>query len=87
MRLINAGGFSTDERKQWRTVIFNNLSQAFQIILRAMDEQDVTLNDPANEVGQFCAEVVGTIRLKKNTAICSHHTPRQRNHCLTSFPA
>jgi len=38
MRLIHAGGFSQDERKQWRVVIFNNLVHAFQIVLREMEE-------------------------------------------------
>lgn len=41
MRLINKGGFTEDERRQWRVVIFNNLVQAFNIVLRAMAEHDV----------------------------------------------
>jgi len=41
MKLINTGGFTDDERRQWRVVIFNNLVQAFNIILRAMAEHDV----------------------------------------------
>ena len=50
MRLIHAGGFSPDERKQWRIVIFNNLTQAFSIISRAMEEQDVPFENQGNLV-------------------------------------
>lgn len=50
MRLIHTGGFSDKERMQWRIVIFNNLSQAFQIILHAMVEQEMAFENPANEV-------------------------------------
>jgi len=45
MRLIHAGGFSPDECKQWRVVIFNNLVQAFHTVLTAMYEFDVHADD------------------------------------------
>ncbi|KAK5001388.1 hypothetical protein LTR60_007394, partial [Cryomyces antarcticus] len=48
MRLIHAGGFNKTERKQWRVVIFNNLVHAFQIILGAMQEQELEFEDEAN---------------------------------------
>ena len=48
MRLIHAGGFSKSERKTWRSVIFNNLINAFQIILGAMEEQNTHFEDDAN---------------------------------------
>ncbi|KAK3056123.1 hypothetical protein LTS18_011693, partial [Coniosporium uncinatum] len=48
MRVIHAGGFSRHERKQWRIVIFNNLVNAFQIVLGAMEEQDTDFEDEDN---------------------------------------
>jgi len=50
MKLINKGGFTQEERQQWRVVIFNNLVQAFNIVLRAMAEHDVRC-ELGNEVG------------------------------------
>jgi len=50
MRLIHAGGFSKNERKQWRVVIFLNLTNAFQILLAAMDEQRGEFEDDENFV-------------------------------------
>jgi hypothetical protein len=50
MRLIHAGGFSRNERKQWRVVIFLNLTNAFQILLSAMDEQRGEFEDEENVV-------------------------------------
>lgn len=48
MRLIHSGGFTTDERRQWRTVIHNNLVHACQVVLRAMDDHGIQLGDPSN---------------------------------------
>ena len=48
MRLIHAGGFNKQERKNWRSVIFNNLINAFQIILGAMEEQRTDFEDEEN---------------------------------------
>lgn len=57
MRLLHAGGFSEQERKQWRVVIFNNLIQSFQIVLREMEDlartsgttsEDTQVEDPAS---------------------------------------
>jgi guanine nucleotide-binding protein subunit alpha len=50
MRLIHAGGFSKNERKLWRVHIFQNLTNAFQIILDAMEEQDTEFEDDDNYV-------------------------------------
>lgn len=50
MRVIHAGGFTETERKQWRVVIFNNLINAFQIILGAMEEQRGQFEDVDNIV-------------------------------------
>lgn len=50
MRLIHTGGFNKNERKTWRAVIFNNLVNAFQIILGAMEEQRTEFEDEDNIV-------------------------------------
>jgi len=50
MRVIHAGGFSKIERKQWRVVIFNNLVNAFQILLGAMDEHGTDFENEENQV-------------------------------------
>ncbi|KAF2452936.1 G-protein alpha subunit [Lineolata rhizophorae] len=50
MRLIHAGGFNKSERKQWRVVIFNNLVNAFQILMSAMQEQETEFEDEDNIV-------------------------------------
>ena len=50
MRLIHAGGFSRNERKQWRVVIFHNLVNAFQILLGAMEDTNTEFEDEDNMV-------------------------------------
>jgi guanine nucleotide-binding protein subunit alpha len=55
MRVIHAGGFTETERKQWRVVIFNNLINAFQIILGAMEEQRGQFEDMDNMVRDLYA--------------------------------
>jgi guanine nucleotide-binding protein subunit alpha, other len=50
MRIIHKGGFSKDERRQWRVIIFSNLINAFQILLAAMDEQETEFEDVENYV-------------------------------------
>ncbi|KAH9866022.1 hypothetical protein J1614_008586 [Plenodomus biglobosus] len=48
MRIINAGGFQSLERKTWRATIFNNLVSAFQTIYAAMQEDDTDFEDEDN---------------------------------------
>lgn len=50
MRLIHAGGFTQDDRKQWRAIIFSNLVQAFEVVIKAMEEQDTQFENPNNSV-------------------------------------
>jgi len=50
MRIINAGGFQSMERKTWRATIFNNLVSAFQTIYAAMQEDDTDFEDEDNIV-------------------------------------
>ena len=45
-------GFSKNERKMWRVHIFQNLTNAFQIILDAMEEQDTEFEDDDNYVSR-----------------------------------
>ena len=58
MRLMHAGGFNKSERKTWRVVIFNNLVNAFQIILGAMEEQRTEFEDEDNIVS-LCLVAAG----------------------------
>ena len=50
MRLIHTKGFSTQERKQWKVTIFQNLLHAFQVVFGAMEEQEVDFADNDNIV-------------------------------------
>lgn len=50
MRLIHAGGFTQDDRKQWRAIIFSNLVQAFEVILKAMEDQETPFQNQNNMV-------------------------------------
>lgn len=50
MRLIHTKGFSTQERKQWKVTIFQNLLHAFQVIFGAMEEQEVDFAEENNIV-------------------------------------
>lgn len=52
MKMIYAEGFSQQDRRQWRAVIFTNLVQAFQTVLNAMEEQGVQFESSGNEVIQ-----------------------------------
>ncbi|KAK3716035.1 hypothetical protein LTR37_006765 [Vermiconidia calcicola] len=48
MRLIHSKGFSTQERKQWKITIFQNLLHAFQVVFGAMEEQEVDFAEEGN---------------------------------------
>lgn len=48
MRVIHTKGFSQFERKQWKVTIFNNLIHAFQCIQGAMEEHEVSFQNPGN---------------------------------------
>lgn len=50
MKLINSGGFTDTERKEWRVVIWSNLVQAFIVILKAMEEHGVSFEHARNTV-------------------------------------
>ena len=50
MKLIYASGFSKAEREDCRSIIFSNLVHAFKVILEAMDEFDIALENPQNQV-------------------------------------
>jgi len=69
MKLINKGGFSQEERYEWRVVIFNNLVQAFNIVLRAMAEHDVRC-ELGNEVRTSCGKKTGVVLLTSIPGLC-----------------
>ncbi|KAI9803060.1 MAG: hypothetical protein M1833_001130 [Piccolia ochrophora] len=49
MKLIYASGFSRAEREDCRSIIFSNLNSAFKVILEAMDDMDIQLENPQNQ--------------------------------------
>jgi guanine nucleotide-binding protein subunit alpha len=53
MRIIYTRGFTKNERKQWRAVIFNNLVDAFQILLTAMEDHNTNFENEENQVRTF----------------------------------
>ena len=50
MRLIYTHGFSMSEREEWRAIIFNNVMAALKLILGAMGELKIELENQKNEV-------------------------------------
>ena len=50
MRIIHTGGFSLDERKEARQVIFSNLVVAFKIIMEEMTDLGVEFEKEESEV-------------------------------------
>lgn len=53
MRIIYTGGFTQNERKQWRVVIFSNLVDAFRILLTAMEDHNTYFENEENHVRTF----------------------------------
>ena len=49
MKLIYAHGFSNSEKLDWKPVVFNNVVQSFQMIFEAMNEMDISFDNPENE--------------------------------------
>jgi guanine nucleotide-binding protein subunit alpha len=41
MRIIHAGGFPEDERRQTRAVIYSNIVVAFKVLLEIMRTEDL----------------------------------------------
>lgn len=50
MKLLHARGFSPAERKQWKTTILSNMSNAFQCIHTCMEDNHVAFAQPENAV-------------------------------------
>lgn len=55
MKLIYAQGFSKNEKLEWKPVIFANIVQSFRLILDAMNEMDISFENPENEVSGWPA--------------------------------
>ncbi|KAI9730809.1 MAG: hypothetical protein M1834_005527 [Cirrosporium novae-zelandiae] len=49
MRIIHSGGFSTDERREVRAVIYSNIVVAFKVILDIMNDDNITFSLPESE--------------------------------------
>jgi hypothetical protein len=50
MRIIHHGGFTDDERRMWKGIIFRNLVDAFLYLINIMAEQNIELQDSENIV-------------------------------------
>ncbi|KAI7886740.1 guanine nucleotide binding protein, alpha subunit [Lichtheimia hyalospora FSU 10163] len=48
MKLIHDDGYSLDEREAFKEIIFSNTVQSMRVILEAMDEMGVALDNPEN---------------------------------------
>lgn len=88
MKMIYAEGFTAEDRKSWRVVIFTNLVHAFQVILSAMEEQGVTYEDPANNVSSTLHigghETEAEIMTQYSaTRVSSHRIQRSTNNHLS----
>ena len=49
MKLIYAQGFSKNEKMEWKPVVFTNIVQSFRIIFDAMNDLNITFENPDNE--------------------------------------
>ena len=49
MKLIHEGGYSRDEREQFKEIIFSNTVQSMRVILEAMESLELSLEDPRME--------------------------------------
>lgn len=50
MRIIHAGGFPEDERRQTRAVIYSNMIVAFKILLDIMETESIKFELPETKV-------------------------------------
>lgn len=49
MKLIHEGGYSRDEREGFKEIIFSNTVQSMRVILEAMEQLEVPLEDQRAE--------------------------------------
>lgn len=49
-RIIHEGGFTQDDNKQYRPVVYSNTIQSLVAILRAMSTLKIAFSDPDREV-------------------------------------
>jgi len=49
MKLIHEGGYSTDEREAFKEIVYSNTVQSMRVILEAMEQMDIPLDEPRNE--------------------------------------
>lgn len=75
MRLIYASGFNVKERKQWRSVAFNNIVTSLAQMVQKMEEDEISLSNPANHVRVS----LSLIALPPRWPVSPWLTPRQHN--------
>lgn len=50
MKLIHDGGFTLEEKEAYKEIIFSNSVQSVHVLLEAMENLDIPLADPSNQV-------------------------------------
>ena len=58
-RIIHEGGFTQEDNKQYRPVVYSNTIQSLVAILRAMNTLKIAFADPDREV-RFCLLILTT---------------------------
>ena len=57
MKILHANGFSIDERREIRPIIFSNLIVAFKIIIDEMSTLDIAFTNRESEVCQMVSSM------------------------------
>jgi guanine nucleotide-binding protein subunit alpha len=53
MKLIHASGFDASERESFRLIVFSNIISAMKILLEAVDQLKIPLQDESLKVSYF----------------------------------
>ena len=54
MKIIHEGGFTAEDNKQYKPVVYSNTIQALVSIIRAMGTLSISFGDSMREVSRFC---------------------------------
>lgn len=65
MRIIHAGGFPLDERRQNRAVIYSNMLVAFKILLDIMRTEKIDYEHEETKVGVLPCKLTGNMSVAK----------------------
>ena len=53
MKIIHEGGFTSEDNKQYKPVVYSNTIQSLVAIIRAMGTLNITFGDADREVGEI----------------------------------